>query len=543
VKNRSIIAALALTGVAALLASPAIAGAQADDDDLLPAIAASGSPLVSVDLHGTARARGHAFGNASLGNGTSGAQRPIGATAVNAGNPSGDATDTLALGDLRFRFTPTMHVGSRASVHGQFDLTGAAFAIGSTERDHTVLDRTLGLPGSGGKRGGLFVRRLWGEFDVLGLATIQLGRMGDHFGLGILRNDGRDRRVDFQSDIDRVGVRAELLGFRLALARDVMASLPFVHRGLANHTLGTTSQDTTSGLLNGGDVIRWLAQVESGAAAGPGFGWGAAVSWQSQDVALALEHDGEITDKLAANCVAKGSCLQVEPRGANLLWPQAYARFERKTGFGVLRAEGEVALLLGTLDNTDTLAATDTSKTLIAGGFAAKASLAAGKTAYKLGLGGASGDNEGGFGVFDQANLTVNKGGERVHRSLVTGFRFHRGFVVDSLLFREVIGAIANTWYVRPALRYRSKGVSAVDGFWVEVGCLAAAAFATGSTPGRSRMLGIEPDVLIGWDLSAKHGALVHGTFLAPGAGFDAGEGGTPPSNAWRILLEWHLRF
>ena len=513
---------------------PASAHAE-DEAPLLPAVSATGSPLVSVDLHGRWRLRGHYFLDASLGNGTSGFPQTLSTSPQNAGNSALSPSDQVAVGDLRFRFSPVLHVGSRASIHGQFDAVGAAMVLGDNPADATLLGRSLGFAGNGPTRGGLLVRRLWGEFDAFGVATVQLGKVGDHFGLGILRNDGQDMRADFQSDIDRVGLKAELFGFRFALSRDIMASFPRVPMGLA-------SEDLAIGLHDGGDVIRWLVQMHAGPDTGPGFEWGLALAYQDQGTALALENDANFTDSLRASCVTQGTCVQVVPRESSLIFPQAYARWEGRTALGRLSAEGEVALTLGTIENTEALVSTDTSKTVIAGGFAGRLSLATGATTWKLVLGGATGDSEGGFGVLDQANLSIDKGGDRAFRSLLTGFRFHRGFLVDGLLFREVIGAVANAWFARPAWRRTLANKGDVK-WWTEVGVLGAAAFAVGSTPGRSRLLGIEPDLLIGARIGERNNALLHATFLAPGGAFDAGEGGTAASTAWRVLAEWHVSF
>jgi len=80
-------------------------------------------------------------------------------------------------------------------------------------------------------------------------------------------------------------------------------------------------------------------------------------------------------------------------------------------------------------------------------------------------------------------------------------------------------------------------------GLWLEGSCLVGGAVMTGSTPGVDRLLGVEPELQLGWNATARSRALVHASYLLPGGAFDAGQGGQAPTNAWRLLAEWHVTF
>ncbi len=534
--------------LAALLASaiavaPAPAGAQPgpgtpsdSQPPIQPATPVNAQSLVRVHLTGWLRARGQWIRNGSLGNGTSGIPATLGQL-----DPSGagSASDDIALSQLRLRLEPSVALGARARIDTQLDVAGGT-VLGAHPTDDSVMGRWVGFAGNGRGTETVSVRRAWATFDLFGLGQLLVGRAPDHFGLGLWRNDGRDRRSDFQSDVDRVAIRGDIFGLRLHISRDAMAALPMVSKG-------PSSQDPALSLQDSADVTRWLAQVEGGALAAKaqGLRWGVALAYQDQAVGLRIEHADDPAAKLNEGCVETGVCNQLVPRDALLVTPQAYVGWRGKTGLGVLRVEAEGVLRFATVDNTDVLANTDTGTTFIGGALAGQLSLRRGASDFRLKAGFASGDSEGGFGVLDRSNLTVidpvTK--QEVRRSLVTGIATHRGFLVDGLLFREVIGAVANAWYVRPALRWHVTPQTPDGGLSLELGCLVAGAAQWGATPGKRALLGVEPELSIDARFGRFGGAAVDFSYLLPGPGFDAGRGGTPAKDAWRLSAAWVVDF
>jgi len=375
---------------------------------------------------------------------------------------------------------------------------------------------------------------------MFGVFDLQIGRMGDHFGLGMLRNDGRNVFADFQSEMDRIALSAEMMGFRAMVARDNMASLPVSAPLIAADSVEFGIQDAT-------DVLRWVFQLHGGQFddAAEGLGWGVAFLHQSQEIGLAAEHSSSAGDAVEPGCLQKesDSCTALVPRDAALMWSQAHLRYVRATPYGRLHAEMEAAVLYGTLANSDILTATDTAKTLISGGLASRLTWQRPTSRWSLDAGFASGEGEGGFGVLDQDNFKQLDLADQPHRSLLTGFRFHRGFLVDGLLFREIIGAVSNTWYVRPAYRQRLLDVGAGGHLALEVGVLGAVAASREATPGRARVLGIEPELRVDLDDGGSHWGRLHVSYLLPGAALAAGAGTPTPASAWRACLQWMVRF
>ena len=506
-----------------------------------PAVTTAGVPLVDVTLAGLLRVRGQAIGDGSLGDHSQGQLSGVPASLSVRGDNAAisGGGDLLGVGDLRLRLEPGLRLGSRAAIHAQVDAAGL-LVFGSDPRaeGEPVMERLTWHAGNGPARDALAIRRLWATFDLFGAAEFHVGRMPDHFGMGLLRNDGRNAVADFQSEVDRVGVQVEAFDLRLAISRDNIASAPLVPTGLAADAPVYAMQDSA-------DVLRWVFELYGGGykPEATGFAWGIALLYQDQDVALAAEHDDDPRAAVGPGCLSSGACTALVPREASMVWPQAWLRLRRKTPVGALELELEGALLFATFENTDVLAATDTGKTVIAGGLASRLRLDQGRNRWQLDAGLASGESTGGFGVYDQSNFRDLDAPDQPHRDLLTGFRFHRGFLVDGLLFREVIGAVANAWYARPAWRRRLSDGGRLGRLELELGVLAAAAASAGATPGEASLLGIEPELGLELISSVGSTARLDFSWLAPGSAFDDGPGGKAAPQAWRLSAQWILRF
>lgn len=543
------IASWALTPLghaAPLPAAPAPVSAPVAAAEPVLADAPDGAPLTDLRWTGLLRLRGQWLRDGSLGNGVGGLPSSVGAATGNAASEQ----DRLAQGDLRLRLAPQLALGSYATIDAQLDVAGRA-VLGSDPREDGIATRLLSMEGHGPLRDGLALRRLWATFDVFGIARLEVGRTPDHFGMGLRRNDGRDVRADWQSDVDRVRLSVAMFGLKIAVSRDTMASLPMFAKGLAADDLRYPLADST-------DVIRWQLQVEADRAAdAAGLRWAFAVGYQDQTSALQLEHDPAAAQALAAGCLARGTCVQLEDRGAALLTPQVFVAWHRPLTGGGLWWQAEAAGIVGAIDNSDSLAATDTSKVVASGGAATRLQWRRWLHLGQLDAGIAWGDDEGGFGVLDRANLKISGPSGEVHRSVLTGMPMHRGFLVDGLLFREVIGAVANAAYLRPAWRWTAWGTPAplawLDGappagdpsrgVDIEIAALGAMATRRGSTPGRALWLGVEPELRVDWRLGALGTAMLQGSLLVPGAALAAGPGGEPAAWATRLSLDWVTRF
>ena len=202
------------------------------------------------------------------------------------------------------------------------------------------------------------------------------------------------------------------------------------------------------------------------------------------------------------------------------------------------RFQAEAALTYLTLGRSDVKAATVTEKTVISGGVGVRASLRDGRHEGRVDAGYASGEDEGGFGVLDTDNFRKEDGSPR---STLTGFHFHRDYRVDGLLFRDLVGAVANTFYLRPAWRlHLLEGTDGSD-LHVELGVLGALAASSSATPGKGSVLGWEPAA----SLLLKDGpveAAAGATLLLPGDAFDS-PGGVAAQPAFRLEALLRLSF
>ena len=147
----------------------------------------------------------------------------------------------------------------------------------------------------------------------------------------------------------------------------------------------------------------------------------------------------------------------------------------------------------------------------------------------------ASGDSDAdAFGVYDGYVAAVpdlsHEDWNSVRRNdIVTAWMFNPAYMVDSILFRHVIGAVTNAWYLKPAAdlaiwRTRDRGLSAT------LSVLYAGAVVSEQTPGARSPLGLETELGLRfrWDHVE---ASISGTGLVPFSAFDHGDG--LPAPAW----------
>jgi len=530
------------------------------DPALLPETASPLRPLVWFDWHGHLRLRGERLSGVRIYQPTSPAGAPprldlrhgIGETSL----PS---DGVMATADLRLRLDPVLHVGEWFEVRGQFDLAqglvlGGNSAVRLAGAGYDSVEMFSSQPGQGPVPAGLQVRRLWLHARLFGLAELDIGRQPDHFGMGLVRNAGGDLLGDFQSDVDRVSLRGELFGLRLMLARDSLSAFPAQPAGSSGISDGVgRSVQTGTGsvqypLEDATDVTRYVLQAQGGK---PGFErgleWGAALSWTTQTLGMRFEHEdptGGLRSQLATDCFSQGKveCVGLVPRNASFLAPQLSLDWRTESPGHKLRLQAEGAFVYGTIGQTDVLANTSSAKTVASGGLAARATWSAGNGEYALDTGFASGAGEGGFGVNDTNNFTRKI--DDAQRSLLTGFHFHRNFRIDGILFRDVIGAVANAVYFKPAYRYHVLGgPRGVEDLAIEGSVVTALAASARATPGGGSLLGIEPGVDVSYRQDVNSMGILRASVLFPGGAFDDPITRASAHAAWRVEAVWRLAF
>ncbi len=135
-------------------------------------------------------------------------------------------------------------------------------AVGATQENGDAFDEPLALSGSvipgSDYRESLFVRRAWAEVYTP-YVDIKVGRMGSHWGMGLLANDGNCESCDWGDTVDRIQIGTSYLDpVRINVAFDTRAE-GFINR----------NDDTSSLLASGGYLgevhqlaayLRWTRQ-------------------------------------------------------------------------------------------------------------------------------------------------------------------------------------------------------------------------------------------------------------------------------------------
>ncbi len=513
--------------------------AEAQDGQPVP----PATPLVTLDLHGEMRTRLDYLDGIRYTT-----SDPSIAPHIDVRHGESNTTPSdgrMGIGDLRLRFDPTLHVAEWADIRTQIDGVSNMVLGGQNNAARAGQD-ALGTQSWTSDTGGfastasIGVRRAWVHVRVLGMGELDIGRMGDHFGLGMVRNDGRDLFSDFQTDLDRIQISAEFFGLRLKAARDILFNGPLNSTALTGTSVLTrgTNATVTDGqpvpLQDSADATRWLLQAESAKSPdAPGMKFAAALMYQSMDNGFYAEH--------GTDCAAQKTCDQLIPRTVRQFTPQLYLDWRGKLADAPLRLQLEGAFRYGTVLNADERSSTVTSKTLVGGGFAGKAEMRTGRHLWNIDLGMASGERGGGFGVNDQDNWRTGPAPFAAPRSFVTGFNFHRGFLVDNILFRDIIGAVANAWYFKPNWQLTLLETGVDQGLFVNAGLMTALAASDNATPGKATFLGLEPDVGLWWK-ALRTTAVLRASYLLPGAALDAPSGAHALS-VWRLDAALRFKF
>lgn len=146
-----------------------------------------------------------------------------------------DPGRTLAGANMRFRFEPTLNVYEDIKIHSQIDVFDNVI-LGSTPDSLpfnpisplSVFSNSAISPSDGFNSvwsDAIRVKRLWGEV-TLPFGMLRFGRQPNHFGMGILANDGAGLDADFGDNVDRVQFAVKLGDFYIMPSYDWLVSGP-----------------------------------------------------------------------------------------------------------------------------------------------------------------------------------------------------------------------------------------------------------------------------------------------------------------------------
>lgn len=351
------------------------------------------------------------------------------------------------------------------------------------------------------------IRRAYGEVKTP-VGILRFGRMGSHWGLGMLRNDGTCFDCDFGDTVDRVQfVTNPFEGWY------VTPMLDFNSEGVVN---GGGSQGEPVDLTQSDDS----------------HGWVLAIARRDTDAVIRSKLDnnqGVLQYGLHFTYRAQnweyqplapiGGSPGFIPRDASLYIPDLWLKYEERSW----RLEFELAGMFGNIGNRALDVGGINDPTLnqslrVAqfGGVAqGEVKVANNKLALGLEVGFASGDKAPGFGnqpgragsgtngatePGDSEGPQYRCGSGGCSDNAIRNFRFNRDYRVDLILWREIIGGVTDAFYVRPSAKY-----TLTDGFDLYGRLIYSQALYSESTPSfENSALGLEAN--LGVDYKTEDG-------------------------------------
>ena len=379
------------------------------------------------------------------------------------------------------------------------------------------------------------VKRAWGE-ALTPIGTVAVGRMGAHFGLGILANSGDCEDCDHGDAADRMAIVTPLFGHFVAYAYEIASRGPFTLSRDSGHAIWLAPTSSTSGSTLAVFKTHSLATLARRADAGYNT----------------LEYAAYLTRRTQNNDVPAQYLPSASP-AETFTSADLVARGFSATGTGgwlrlsgpKFRLEAEVSYLKARVDQPSLIPGTVitvpvTSRQL---GMAFQSHVVAGPTQLGVDGGYASGDDAPGFGAFPTAGQLAPVPGQfegaqanPPRDRTVDNFRFHPDYRIDQILFREIIGTVTDAIYVRPHARATllTVGSGRID---LLAAVIASWAVKPSSTLSGDRALGVEVDPELRYANSDGFVAnFAYGLFV-PGAAFDGTTLAAKPAQAIRVRV------
>lgn len=510
----------------------------------IPAAAKTSERMPRFEHHGYFRTRLNAFGNYDLNtHGTSPVPAPI--DSGSRGNSTQDNIDTddsgaLLGGNMRFRYSPTMHISESVRISGTFDVMDN-LVLGTTPnklRTNWGSDAFFTFDGADpvnadtiGKNA-ISVKALYGEADTL-LGTFRAGRIPAHWGLGIIYNDGgvykRDEQIlyghgwkcldcDSSDAVDRVEwqIRDPFLdSLYFAFSWD------FVNSGIASYnTLQQDSLGQAFDLTDSDDVIQFTLSVFDRPISQQEVDeryralyetrtwtvdWGVLFSYREQKIAA----------EPAAQEMGSGASSTYDMYDKNAtayvidLWGRFFVPCPKDV---TLRLEAEFVGTFGHVDRDTGNEGKSRDITQIGFAFEGEVWWRDLITGVKTGVAWADNMKYSGHSLIEQLDEVP----------IGSILRFDPNYTVDQIMFRELMGGINNAWYVNLYGEYKfplqlAQGTMSLG---ARVDLTTSGPIVKSATPGESSWYGFEANAKLFYDESDRFR-------------FELGAGIFVPGNAW----------
>jgi len=423
--------------------------------------------------------------------------------------------------------------------------------------------------GSNGFRDAIRVKRAWAEWDLLNYGKIEFGRLPNHWGLGMVYNDGDCADCDFGDSIDGAFLTLSPLEDIFVRAGWFFPGEGALFNG-ADTFFGqpydaTTLDDVHAFVL---DVYSepqtpeeraFRERALSGTGA-PFLDWGFRNVVRIQDYASDLQENVPIpgcpemsagqTDPTLGQSY---DCTYLLAREAFLWTSDIWLKVDwRPSPQERFLLEMELAGVLfgqvGQIQGPD--AGEESEKEFWAGAGVLRATYQRSRAQYGVELGAATGDDVESAGIWDRSTFVVPVDGaygqpenaDIRNNDIVSGFVFNRAYHTDLLLFRQVLGAVTNTVYTRPWFAWDFvQDESYVLGARADF--MYAAAMMPEGTPGQDRHLGMEVNGQLYLQMGAPLRAVLEGGYLYPLDGLNSKTLGLNASPAWTVQARVHVFF
>lgn len=435
--------------------------------------------------------------------------------------------------NMRFRFEPTLNVSEEVRIKAQVDAldnlvwgSTPAYGLAQGDRDSfTVFSNSQAPPTSGinSLRDSIAVKRVYGEVStpVWG-GILRFGRMGSHWGLGMLHNDGNCLDCDYGDTVDRLMFVAEpFTGWYITPMVDYNAVGPTTWRltGDSGDPLPLSNQDASISFILAiarRDVDQQAkAKLQNNQSV---VNYGIHFEFRSQKYDAATYYFQAPTDPGTGPIQPPdpgrfgppsppGSYV---PRSASLYMPDFWFKFERKN----IRIELETAGIFGSINGSaltfadvgDITKNRNLSVTQFGGVLQGEYRLVDGALHLGLEIGYASGDRRWGIGNRQGRRGSAPDGSGSTQQGDIDGprfcivqtvdcgdseiknFRFNRDYHIDMILWRQLLGGVTNAVYFRPTIKY-----DITEGFNLFAAVIySRAVFSQGTPSGASNDLGVE---------------------------------------------------
>lgn len=504
--------------------------------------------------HGVFRTRLNYFGNYDLDTrGTSPVAAPLNSSqrgTTQQEHISSDGSDARLGGNLRFRYSPTIHITESIRIVSSVDILDN-FVMGTTPnglRNNWGADNFFsfngGEPVTTKNLGAnlISLKALYGVAETI-IGTFRMGRVPTHWGMGLVYNDGgvfkRDEQIlfgqgwrqldaDSSDAIDRVEYQLRDPFFD---SMYFTFSWDFVNSGLASYNLQQDALGQAFDLAESDDVIqftmaffdrpisqqeideRYMRLFEKRSWA---IDWGLLFSYRKQDQAPVPDAQVSGTGNAAT--------YELYEKGAEAyiidLWTRAYIPFPKEV---MLRLELEFAGAFGSVSLDSGSDGEDRKIIQIGVGLEAEVTWRDLVTGLKTGAAWSDKMVYSGHPIIDQL-AEVPMG---------SIMRFDPNYHVDQIMFRELMGGINNAWYLNLYGEYKFplEMPQMTMALGVGLDLTTSVALEKSATPGQSSWYGFEANVKLFYEESDRFRFELGGGIFAPGRAWQR-----KPSSIYPIL-------